>query len=150
MPGPTCSSEIGMMGGQQILHMNDECFRNGKRSSVHELMHTLGFVHEHTRNHFASMQSSCKDAIKVIQSNSQLIKPTKPKPDELILDFLIVSMLTLLRPDRDDFININEDNIEPGLKKNFVKRIFGTADYGVKGSVNTRNSPYDVKSEPKN
>ena len=59
-------------------------------------------------------------------------------------------MLTLLRPDRDDFININEDNIEPDLKKNFVKRPFGTADYGVKGSVNTRNSPYDVKSEPKN
>ena len=58
-------------------------------------------------------------------------------------------MLTLLRPDRDDFININEDNIEPGLKKNFVKRAFGTADYGVKGSVNTRNSPYDVNSEPK-
>ena len=59
-------------------------------------------------------------------------------------------MLTLLRPDRDDFININEDNIEPDLKKNFVKRVFGTADYGVKGSVNTRNSPYDVNSEPKN
>ena len=45
-------------------------------------------------------------------------------------------MLTLLRPDRDDFININEDNIEPDLKKNFGKRVFGTADYGVKGSVN--------------
>ena len=58
-------------------------------------------------------------------------------------------MLTLLRPDRDDFININEANIEPDLKKNFGKRVFGTADYGVKGSVNTRRSPYDVNSEPK-
>ena len=59
-------------------------------------------------------------------------------------------MLTLLRADRDDFININEDNIKPGLKKNFVKRVFGTADNGVKGSVKTRNSLYNVNSEPKN
>ena len=55
-------------------------------------------------------------------------------------------MLTLLRPDRDDFININEDNIEPGLKKNFVKRPFGTAEFGVDGSVDTRHSPYDLLS----
>ena len=55
---------------------------------VHELLHTLGFVHEHTR------------------------------------------------PDRDDFISVNIDNIEPGKEKNFEKRRQGTRN----------NAPYDVFS----
>ena len=65
---------------------------------VHELLHTLGFVHEHTR------------------------------------------------PDRDDFISINFDNIEPGEEKNFEKRPHGTSDFFEKGSVDTKNTPYDVLS----
>ena len=44
-----------------------------------------------------------------------------------------------MRPDRDDFIQINEDNIEEELKKNFVKRPYGDAEYGTAG-------PYDVIS----
>ena len=55
---------------------------------VHELLHTLGFVHEHTR------------------------------------------------PDRDDFISVNFDNIEPGKEKYFEKRMQGTRN----------NAPYDVLS----
>ena len=65
---------------------------------VHELLHTLGFVHEHTR------------------------------------------------PDRDDFISVNMDNIEPGKEKNFEKRPEGTRDFFEKGSVDSRNTPYDVLS----
>jgi len=65
---------------------------------VHELLHTLGFVHEHTR------------------------------------------------PDRDDFISINFDNIEPGEEKNFEKRPHGTSDFFEKGSVDTKDTPYDVLS----
>ena len=65
---------------------------------VHELLHTLGFVHEHTR------------------------------------------------PDRDDFISINYDNIKPGKETNFEKRRHGTSDFFEKGSVDTKNTPYDVLS----
>ena len=65
---------------------------------VHELLHTLGFVHEHTR------------------------------------------------PDRDDFISVNFDNIEPGEEKNFEKRPHGTSDFFEKGSVDSKNTPYDVLS----
>ena len=35
------------------------------------------------------------------------------------------------------------------LKLNFKKRPFGDADFGVKGSVNTGHSPYDVFSAQK-
>ena len=74
------------------------CFQSGLLGPVHELLHALGFVHEHTR------------------------------------------------PDRDNFISINFDNIEPGEEKNFEKRPHGTSDFFEKGSVNTRNTPYDVLS----
>ena len=47
--GPTCSSEVGMRGGEQLLYMNAGCFDRGLIVPVHELMHTLGFVHEHNR-----------------------------------------------------------------------------------------------------
>ena len=71
---------------------------------VHELLHTLGFVHEHTR------------------------------------------------PDRDDFISVNMDNIEPGKEKNFEKRLQDTSsDFFEKGSINSSdNTPYDVLSETRN
>ena len=38
-----------MRGGEQLLYMNAACFDNGLIVPVHELMHTLGFVHEHNR-----------------------------------------------------------------------------------------------------
>ena len=65
---------------------------------VHELFHTLGFVHEHTR------------------------------------------------PDRDDFISINFENIVSSEEKNFEKRTHGTSDFFEKGSVSSKNTPYDVQS----
>ena len=74
------------------------CFQSGLMTPVHELLHTLGFVHEHTR------------------------------------------------PDRDDFISVNTENIEAGKEGNFGKRTRGFSDYFGKDSVNTRNTPYDILS----
>jgi len=48
-PGPDCSSELGMRGGEQLLYLNSRCFDTGLIVPVHELMHMLGFVHEHNR-----------------------------------------------------------------------------------------------------
>ena len=45
----TCSSELGMRGGEQKLTMNRGCFNNGLVDPVHLLLHTLGFPHEHNR-----------------------------------------------------------------------------------------------------
>ena len=47
--GKDCKSELGMRGGEQAMYFNAACFRQGLIVPVHELMHTLGFVHEHTR-----------------------------------------------------------------------------------------------------
>ena len=58
-------------------------------------------------------------------------------------------MLTPVWPDRDDFIHVNQENIEEKMKPNFEKRPFGDAEFGVKGSVNTGHSPYDVYSAQK-
>ena len=48
-PGTECKSELGMRGGEQAIYLNSGCFERGLVVPVHELMHTLGFVHEHNR-----------------------------------------------------------------------------------------------------
>ena len=48
-PGTECKSELGMIGGNQEMYLNAACFDRGLIVPVHELMHTLGFVHEHNR-----------------------------------------------------------------------------------------------------
>ena len=48
-PGTECKSELGMRGGEQAMYLNSGCFERGLVVPVHELMHTLGFVHEHNR-----------------------------------------------------------------------------------------------------
>jgi len=50
------------------------------------------------------------------------------------------------RPDRDDYIEINHENIEPEMRPEFKIRPHGDADFGIKGSVNAEHSPYDVAS----
>ena len=47
--GANCSSDLGMTGGEQHIFLNSGCFDDGLVTPVHELLHTLGFVHEHTR-----------------------------------------------------------------------------------------------------
>ena len=48
-PGTKCKSDIGMRGGNQAMYLNSACFDRGLIVPVHELLHTLGFVHEHNR-----------------------------------------------------------------------------------------------------
>ena len=53
---------------------------------------------------------------------------------------------TPVRPDRDDFIEVNFKNILPKLGNNFVKRPLGNAKSHAAGSVNPKNTPYDARS----
>ena len=50
------------------------------------------------------------------------------------------------RPDRDNFVAVNTDNIVAGAEKNFEKRKQGYSDFFDEGSVNAEHSPYDVSS----
>ena len=76
--GDGCSSEIGRIGGQQDIILDDGCSTG---NAAHEIIHALGLFHEHTR---------C---------------------------------------DRDDFVAINEDQIEEGKEHNFTKNCDGATDY---------------------
>lgn len=42
-----CQSHIGKKGGKQLLSLGSGCKNRGH--VTHELMHALGFFHEHTR-----------------------------------------------------------------------------------------------------
>ena len=54
--------------------------------------------------------------------------------------------LTPVRHDRDDFIRVNEENIEPNLVGNFERRPYGDAGFHTGGSVDPEHTPYDVLS----
>jgi hypothetical protein len=89
MPGPElCLSYLGRVGGNQPIYLSDGC---GDREIAHELMHALGFVHEHSRS------------------------------------------------DRDQFVQVNWDNVIEGREAQFEKvpdEIMGPQ----------RNRPFDFQS----
>ena len=63
----------------------------------------------------------------------------------LVLIFWL-SFLTPVWPDRDKYIQLNEENIDPLIRHDFEKRIYGDPHFFAKGSVDTAHSPYDVSS----
>ncbi|KAJ6658642.1 hypothetical protein lerEdw1_019802 [Lerista edwardsae] len=44
-----CFSSIGRTGGMQVVSLAAACLAKGKTVALHELMHVLGFWHEHSR-----------------------------------------------------------------------------------------------------
>ena len=43
----SCYSSVGRKGGEQIISLGNGCLDKGH--AIHEIMHTLGFFHEHSR-----------------------------------------------------------------------------------------------------
>ena len=56
------------------------------------------------------------------------------------------NQLTPVQHDRDNFIRVNEENIDPKLRTNFEKRPYGDAGFHTAGSVDPEHTPYDVLS----
>ncbi|XP_077998339.1 uncharacterized protein LOC144451387 isoform X2 [Glandiceps talaboti] len=71
-PGYGCWSYLGRIGYQQYISFGEGCLQN-VGTAIHEMLHALGFFHEHSR---------C---------------------------------------DRDDYIDINYDNVQAGMEYNFLK-----------------------------
>lgn len=90
VPNPvSCASQVGKKGNKQKLHLAHEC-TNSVGRVIHELMHAIGFYHEHSRK------------------------------------------------DRDDYVDINWDNIP--------KIYHGNFEYHGLGDVTAYNLPYDYES----
>ena len=51
-----------------------------------------------------------------------------------------------MRHDRDEFISINRDNIDPKMKIYFDKREYGVAGDYPAGGVDPQDTPYDFNS----
>ena len=51
--------------------------------------------------------------------------------------------------DRDEFISIHEENIDPKRKTDFDKRSYGVAGDHPVGGVDTHHTPYDFNSAKK-
>nr|XP_004651733.2 astacin-like metalloendopeptidase [Jaculus jaculus] len=49
LPMSGCFSGVGRSGGMQVVSLAPTCFQKGRGIVLHELMHVLGFWHEHAR-----------------------------------------------------------------------------------------------------
>ncbi|XP_064337779.1 astacin-like metalloendopeptidase [Camelus dromedarius] len=49
VPMSGCFSSIGRSGGMQVVSLAPSCLQRGRGIVLHELMHVLGFWHEHSR-----------------------------------------------------------------------------------------------------
>lgn len=72
---PLCLSYVGRIGGHQPIFLDDRC---GEREITHEVMHALGFIHEHSR----------PDRDQFVRVNWQNIEPDKQEQFEVVPDFL--------------------------------------------------------------
>ncbi|XP_078285019.1 astacin-like metalloendopeptidase [Rhinoraja longicauda] len=45
-----CYASVGRVGGMQLLSLSQRCLKKGKGVVEHEIMHSLGFWHEHARS----------------------------------------------------------------------------------------------------
>ncbi|XP_054711347.1 astacin-like metalloprotease toxin 5 [Uloborus diversus] len=81
--GRGCYSKVGKIGGIQVLSFGTGCFQHP--TLVHELGHTIGFYHEHTRSdrddyidiHWNAIMNSAKDQFQKL----------KPMENRLLDDF---------------------------------------------------------------
>lgn len=44
----SCYADFGRVSGPQNVSLDDDCLSYG--TVIHELMHAIGFIHEHQRN----------------------------------------------------------------------------------------------------
>ena len=100
--GVGCSSQLGRIGGEQKLSLNTGCLGDIK-TAVHELCHTLGFLHEHTR------------------------------------------------PDRDQWVQIIEANIQKEKLSNFRRQDLASSEgfnlqFDSETSLDTKDTPYNLES----
>ena len=84
-----------MKGGEQHLYMNTGCFANGLLTPVHELLHTLGFVHfsphilHYVPSDFFWNEPNPEDPISLVD---QVTENTKFEEKKLTLSYFQVEL----------------------------------------------------------
>lgn len=135
-----CSSSIGRTGGKQTIYLGIHCLVLG--TFLHESMHALGFIHEHSRPDRDEYLKVKYENIKPTERNN-FNKYTVGEVDNLHATFDFMSVL-LYR--NDAFTNNGEDTLEalanPQLE--FGQRI----KFSV-GDVKEINRLYNCKKEQK-
>ncbi|TFJ98917.1 F-box only protein 48 [Platysternon megacephalum] len=107
MPMSGCFSSVGRTGGMQVVSLAPACLRRGKGVTLHELMHVVGFWHEHSR--------ADRDKYIRISWNEILTEsPTESTTQENIMDFLSNELEPCPTEGAIKQLNLNSWNILQG------------------------------------
>ena len=79
----SCYSSVGRIGGMQTISLGNGCHCRG--TIIHELMHALGFYHEHNR-------SDRDDYVSILEDNIQegalgMFIKLSPKENRLLTSY---------------------------------------------------------------
>lgn len=114
---PSCASFVGLQGGAQRLYLTDSrCY--GWHGALHEIMHALGFMHEHQRvdrdEHVSINQSSITSG----NSPSWYDKVKSIKGDLTEYDCQSIMHYTNSDSGQNIFSPISNSCIESGIRTN--------------------------------
>uniref|UniRef100_A0A914X8S6 Metalloendopeptidase n=1 Tax=Plectus sambesii TaxID=2011161 RepID=A0A914X8S6_9BILA len=84
-PGESCFSDVGRLGEQQIVSLGKGCLNTS--SVIHQLMHVIGFYHEHERPDRDHYVTVLKDNIDVDHVEDFEKRPFKMPYDRLPYDY---------------------------------------------------------------
>ncbi|KAF4517888.1 hypothetical protein B566_EDAN001842, partial [Ephemera danica] len=132
-----CYSAVGRIGGRQILNLQARGCTALIGIPIHELMHVIGFHHEHSR--------SDRDTYVKIHWNNieRVLKQGVTLLWDVSIGIPIHELMHVIgfhhehsRSDRDTYVKIHWNNIERGDEHNFDKEL-GTSAFRI---------PYDYGS----
>ena len=125
-----CRSYLGRIGGHQPIYLADDC---GERAIAHEILHALGFVHEHSRPErdnyvniiWQNIEESKKDQFEI--APEELLKLVEGRPFDMRSVMLYQSNAFAKTENLNTLESKVGDAIDPvaeGLSREDIDRLF--------------------------
>ncbi|XP_050324461.1 zinc metalloproteinase nas-1 [Bactrocera neohumeralis] len=137
-----CWGSVGRLGGKQVVNLQPvSCFRK-PGTPLHELMHALGFVHEHNRHERDSYIRVLRQNVK----NGMLFNFDKASPSELYSYGVPYDYASVMHYSKRSFSKNGQPTIEV-LKQTSDSSLMGQRIGFSKGDIAKLNAMYKCKTQ---